>query len=135
MRGSHTRNALQLLAAWALLPIPVLGVVRSLTTEHGPMTAWGNIDASVHGGSTIIFGFALTISAAINATAVSMTTARDGGLPRPTAYIVWQLVTLTLSATWLACTFVGDSMFALQFWTAALVVITSIVTCVYAMKE
>ena len=135
MRTTHARNALQLLAAWALLPIPVLGVIRVMTTEQGSATDWGYFDGSVFDGSVIIFGFALTISAAINATAVSMTTARDGGLPQPATYVVWQLITLALSSTWLACTFVGDSMFALQFWSAALVVITSIVTCVHAMKE
>lgn len=135
MRSSHAQNALQLVAAWALLPIPALGVVRFLTTDHGSAIAWGYFDGSALGGAVVIFGFALTISAVINATAVSMTMARDGALPQPTAYLVWQLITLTLGATWLACMFVGDSTFALQFWTAALIVVTSIVTCTFAMKE
>lgn len=136
MRRSHPHPALILVVAWALVPIPVAWGVLIVFLAHRPFDLRpGLIDSDIHIGANGVVAIALLISALINATAVSVTIARVGGLPYPYRYLVWQLLTIGLAAVWLGCTLTGLSVLALEIAAIVSVAFTSIITCIYAMRE
>jgi hypothetical protein len=136
MTAIQSRSIAIVVAAWLLVPVPIAWAVLILGLRHRPFDLRpGLIDSDIHIGANGIVAIALLASALINATAVSMTTARLGGLPYPYRYLAWQLIALCSAGVWLGCTLTGLSVLALEVLAIAAVTLASIMACVYAMRE
>lgn len=130
------QSLVALVAAWLLVPVPVIWAVLILGLSHRPFDLRpGMIDSDIHIWANGVVAIALLASSLINATAVSMTVYRDGRLPQPYHYISWQIVTILFAVVWLGCTLTGLSVLALEILVIPLCAFTSIMACIYAMKE